>query len=410
MLSVEDALQIILDQTPILPGVEVSLWEAAGRTLAQSVVADEDIPPFDRSTMDGYALVAADTSGGEVELEVTEELFAGQTPSKTIRPGTAAKIMTGAPIPPGADCVVMVEHTETIGPHRIRVRQQALPRQNISRRGQFIRKGETLLQPGHVIRPVDLGVLAFVGVTRPVVFRPPACAILSTGDELVDPSERPGPGQIRNSNAYCLYAQLASAGAGVQPLGIGRDEPGSLATLVRSGLQADVFISTGGASVGEKDLVGEILRQEGVKIFFSQVAVKPGKPTLFGRKGNVLTYALPGNPLSAMVTCELFVLPALRKMSGQSLPEARQEKVRRGEGEVKPLNRRQFVPARLRSEGGEWVADLLPNSGSGDLISVIRADGFAIFPENSQIAEKGEFIDFLPLDTASLLTKSSVSI
>jgi len=396
MVTFEEALGIILREAPSLPTERALLLNAGGRVLAEPAFADEDMPAFNRSAMDGYAVVASDTSDGVAELRVVEEVYAGDVPTKPVRSGQASKIMTGAPVPEGADCVVMVERTEPAEPGIVRVLECARPGQNIDEIGRFARRGKKVIEPGRRLRPVDLGLLAFVGMDRPEVYRQPRCAIISTGDELVDPSEKPMPGQIRNSNAFCLASQLAAAGAQVDVLGIGRDEPETLAELIRRGLEADVFVSTAGVSVGERDLVRQILANEGVQIFFDKVAVKPGKPTVLGRRNGTLVFGLPGNPLSAMVTCELFTLPAIRKMTGQPGPLPRSFKVRRGPGKVKPANRRQFLPARLGFAGGEWQAELLRSGGSGDLISMTYGDGLAILPENEEPPPIGGPIDFLP--------------
>jgi len=402
MLPVEEALKIVLENTPALDAEEVLLSEAAGRVLAERVFADADVPPFDRSTMDGYALVAADTAEGTVELEVVESIYAGDVPAKIIQPGQAAKIMTGAPLPEGADCVVMVEQTQEVGEVRVRIVKKAKVHQNITFKAQFVKEAETLLEPGRLLRPVELGMMAFVGAVRPKVSRRPKCTVLSTGDELVEPHEIPGPGQIRNSNAFCLASQLEAAGAEVRILDIGRDDLAALTELVRTGLDADVFVSTGGVSVGEKDLVGRILHDQGVQVLFDRVAVKPGKPTLFGRHESGLVFGLPGNPVSAMVTCELFVIPALHRMMSKTGPEPTFIRVRRGKGKVKPLNRRQFLPALLRQVDSEYFADLVPTFGSGDLISVTCADGLTVFQENEEIPEVGAVIPYLQVTGAAV--------
>ncbi|MBI2192302.1 MAG: molybdopterin molybdotransferase MoeA [Planctomycetes bacterium] len=397
MVTVDDALRMVLERALPLPVESVPLRDVQGRTLAEEVVADEDVPAFDRSTMDGYAANSGDMVNGETVLAVVEDLFAGELPRRALRRGEAARIMTGAPIPRGADCVVMVEKTRSAGPGHVCVRGRARPMQNLVVRGQFVRKGERLLPPGQVLRPADVSLLAFVGVASPRVYRAAECAVLSTGNELVEPEEKPGPGLIRNSNAYGLSAQCAAAGARIRFLGIGRDEPETLKQLVRQGLESDVLVTTGGASVGEKDLVGRILVEEGVEICFNRVAVKPGKPMWFGTRGRVLVFGLPGNPLSAMVTAELFVLPALRRLAGQTQPEPRIWHVRLGEGPVQALDRRQYLPARLRLDGPECIAQPVLSHGSGDLISIIHADGLVVIPEDREAPRRGDVVEFLPL-------------
>ncbi|MDA0837537.1 MAG: molybdopterin molybdotransferase MoeA [Planctomycetota bacterium] len=314
MLPVDRSIEIVLETAQTLTTEPVPLTASQGRVLAEPALADADMPPFDRSIMDGYALIASDTRADKATLQVIEEIFAGDTPQKKLQSGQAAKIMTGAPIPEGADCVVMVENTTLNERGQVVVHEKSEVGKNINQRAEFVSRGDVLIESGTRLRSMELGVLAFIGCVNPLVYRKPVCAILSTGDELVDASQTPGPGQIRNSNIYCLAAQLARAGADVRVLGIGRDNPAELSALIGEGLKADILVSTGGASVGEKDFIGQILKQHGVEIHFDKVALKPGKPTLFGSRDRTLVFGLPGNPLSALVSCELFVLSAIRKM------------------------------------------------------------------------------------------------
>lgn len=397
MKHVHEAVRTVLGETHLLGTERVPLSAAGNRILAEPVFADQDVPPFNRSAMDGFAVVSEDTTRGDAELEIVEEIFAGDFCTRTIRPGQAAKIMTGAPVPPGADAVVRVEDTEPADRDRIRILVPVSPGKDIDPLAKFVQEGENLMEPGRLLRPVDIGLLASAGVTHPEVYGRPRCAVLSTGDELVEPSERPAPGQIRNSNAFCLAEQLRCAGAEVELLGIGPDDPDSLAELIRKGLAADIFISTGGVSVGEKDFVSQILDEEGVEILFGKVAIKPGKPTVFGRRGQTLVFGLPGNPVSAMVTCELFTLPALRKMTGQAEPLPSFFRVRRGAGRMRTGERCQFIPAKLVSREGEWQAELVQSNGSGDLISVTYGDGLVILPPGQEPPPVGEMMEFMPL-------------
>ncbi|MDP6118434.1 MAG: molybdopterin molybdotransferase MoeA [Planctomycetota bacterium] len=396
MLPVEQAIRIVLEAARTLDTENVPLSECQGRILAEPTLADADLPPFDRSIMDGFALIAADTESNGTTLEIVEEVFAGDIPQKALQPGEAAKIMTGAPIPQGADCVVMVENTSMNKDGQVVISEIAEIGQNINPRAEFVSRGDALLEPGIKLRPMELGVLAFVGCVDPLVFRRPVCAILSTGDELVNVSETPGPGQIRNSNIYCLAAQLENAGAEVKVLGIGRDNPEELSALIGKGLQADILVSTGGASVGEKDFVGGVLQQHGVEIHFDKVALKPGKPTLFGSRDRTLIFGLPGNPLSALVSCELFVLSAVRKMCGSAEAVPETTNVRLGKGKIKRMNRRQYIPGGLLSDGTGLIVDLLEFKGSGDLTGVLGTDGLVIVPENAPPPSSGDVISFLP--------------
>ncbi|MDA1137099.1 MAG: molybdopterin molybdotransferase MoeA [Planctomycetota bacterium] len=396
MLPVDRSIEIVLETAQTLTTEPVPLTASQGRVLAEPALADADMPPFDRSIMDGYALIASDTRADKATLQVIEEIFAGDTPQKKLQSGQAAKIMTGAPIPEGADCVVMVENTTLNERGQVVVHEKSEVGKNINQRAEFVSRGDVLIESGTRLRSMELGVLAFIGCVNPLVYRKPVCAILSTGDELVDASQTPGPGQIRNSNIYCLAAQLARAGADVRVLGIGRDNPAELSALIGEGLKADILVSTGGASVGEKDFIGQILKQHGVEIHFDKVALKPGKPTLFGSRDRTLVFGLPGNPLSALVSCELFVLSAIRKMSGFGDPAPHTIEVLLGQGKVNTLNRRQYIPCVLRSEGPGQVVDLLQFKGSGDLTGVLGTDGLAIIPEDEPPPSAGETISFLP--------------
>ena len=396
MLSVDKALEIVLAQAPVLTAERVPLTASVGRVLAEPVLADRDVPPADRSAMDGYAVRAADTASGAAHLTVDEEIFAGDVPTRPLSSGQTAKIMTGAPIPEGADSVVMVEYTRPGAAGQVQILEKARAGQHVISRAEFASRGDRLLETGRVLQPMDVGILAFTGVTNPSVYRQPTVAVFSTGDELVEPSQAPSLGQIRNSNAYCLAAQLQTIGVQVEILGIGRDEPEMLSELVRRGLEADVLLSSGGVSVGEKDFVEQLLHEHGVKTLFSKMAIKPGKPTVFGHADSALVFGLPGNPLSAMVTCELLVLSAVRKMMGYAEPHPRWFRVRRGSGAARRSDRRQFIPARLRLREGELEAELVRSQGSGDLFSVTSGDGLAIFMEEQDPPPTGEFIEFLP--------------
>ena len=377
MIEPQEALRIVLEKSPRLEAVEVPLPEADGAVLDESVASDSDLPPFDKSAMDGYAVRSADLARLPADLAVVESLPAGTAPTRPIQGGTCAKIMTGAPVPAGADRVVKAEDTEALPDGRVRILRTD-PGRNICLRGEDVRKGETVLEVGRVLRPPEIGLLASVGRERVRIVRRPTVAVLATGDELVSVSTVPGPGQIRDANSWSLLACCRRAGVGAESLGVARDTEADLGDRIARGLKRDVLLVSGGVSVGEWDLVPKVLRDLGVTIHFATVRMKPGKPTLFATLGRGLVFGLPGNPVSTIVGFHLFVLPALRRMMGWVDPApptvtatlAAPVKVRGG--------RTSFVPAVLRREGETWVAKAVETRGSADLVGFSRADALVV--------------------------------
>ena len=373
MIEPAEALRIVLEKTPRLEAVEVPLAEADGAVLAEPVASDSDLPPFDKSAMDGYAVRESDLERLPVELRVAEELPAGTAPTRAVEGGSCTKIMTGAPVPAGADRVVKVEDTEALPDGRIRILRTD-PGRNICFRGEDVRKGATVLDAGRVLGPAAIGLLASVGRERVPIFRRPTVAVLATGDELVPVSTVPGPGQIRDANSWSLLACCRRAGARSESLGPARDAEADLREKIARGTKRDVLLVSGGVSVGQWDLVPNVLRDLGVAIHFATVRMKPGKPTLFATHARGLVFGLPGNPVSTIVAFHLFVLPALRKMMGWADPApstvaatlAAPVKVRGG--------RTAFVPAVLRRDGERWTAEAVPTRGSADLVGFSRAD------------------------------------
>src|SRR5262245_54702294 len=332
MLSVAEALEKVLEQCQPLPARRLPLsHEALGRVLAEDVVSDLDVPPFDKAQMDGYAVRSGDLSTGAATLRVVEEITAGQTPKLSVAGGQASRIMTGAPMPEGADAVVMVEKTRLLGDGQVALESRAFPGMNALARGREMAAGEVILRAGSVLRPQELGVLATVGRTEALLIPPPRVTVLPTGDELVEPPAVPGPGQIRNSNAPMLMAQVARAGGVPRSLGIARDNLDSLRMLVQEGLRtSEILVLSGGVSAGKLDLVPQVLREAGVAAHFHKIHLKPGKPLFFGTLGDGadrrLVFGLPGNPVSSFVCFELFLRPAIRRLAGRcdiELPRAR---------------------------------------------------------------------------------------
>jgi molybdopterin molybdotransferase len=403
VLTVDEALKSVLDRAGPLPPHRHPLRDALGCVLAEEVIADGDLPPFDKALVDGYAVRVADLRVPETALRVGEEIPAGRTPSRPLAPGEAAPIMTGAPLPPGADAVVMLEQTRKrpdgwvsiVADGPIRTGQNRLPR------GREMRAGDVLLRPGEVLHAAQLGLLASVGRVEPLVIPRPRIAIVPTGDELVEPGRAPGPGQIRNSNGPMLEALARSCAAEAEALPIAPDEPGELRAILRRGLQADVLAITGGVSAGNRDLVPEALEDLGVGRVFHKVRVKPGKPLWFGvgparddGGPGALVFGLPGNPVSGVVGFLLFVRPALEALRGRVPVREDAGAYRLASAFEHRGDRPSYHPARL---GRADLVQPLDWAGSADLRTVALADGFAIFPAGDRSYAGGEAVGFLPL-------------
>jgi molybdopterin molybdotransferase len=397
VISVEEALEIVLREARALPGEDVGLGEALGRVLAEDVASDVDLPPFDRVAMDGYALRAADVATAPVALDVIGEVRAGQWPDLTVGPGQAARIMTGAALPPGADAVQHVEKTQPLDEFRVTVLAAVASGANVAPCGSEVRAGDIVLARGRVIDPSAIAVLASAGKARVRVARRPVVALLVTGDEIVEVAVRPGPGQIRNTNGPAVAAQARLAGAEVRLLGVAPDRQDAIVEALRSGLAADVLVVSGGVSAGDYDLVEPALLDLGVTFLFTRVAIKPGAPLVFGTCGETLVFGLPGNPVSAQVTFDLFVRPALLKMQGARIlgrPRVEVELL----GAVKNrAGRRSHVPARVRFEGGRLVARPVRSMGSGDLAAHARANALVVIEADRVQAAAGESAEALLL-------------
>jgi molybdopterin molybdotransferase len=397
-LSVSKALETVLAHTTPLGSEDVDLTDAVGRVLAEPITADADFPPFDRAAMDGYAVRAEDCTGAPVALPVTGEVRAGGLPEGPLHPGTAVAIMTGATVPQGATAVQMVEKTRSLdGGRRVEILEAVEPGTHIAFRGCEARAGEALLSPGLVLGPAAIGVLAASGHGRVKVGRRPTLAFAATGDELVDVWETPGRGQIRNSNGYAVEALARGAGAAVRLLGTVPDEPSRIAETVRRGFESDVLVLSGGVSAGAFDLVEDVLERFDVGLLFTRVAVKPGAPLVFGRRGDHLVFGLPGNPVSAQVTFDLFVRPALLKMQGATVVSRPTLRVELREGLRNRSGREAYVPARVRSEEGRLVAYPVKTAGSADLFAHARASALLILEPGRTQAEAGETLGALLL-------------
>lgn len=405
--TVEEAQQELLRHFSTLSGEPIALEAALGRTLAEDIRADMDVPPFANSAMDGYAVRAGDLLGGDDRrvLTIAGEVPAGGVADRAVEPGTAMRIMTGAPLPAGADTVVPFEETDEGTPGTLRplgkVRIQRAPNHgaNVRAAGEDLRRGEIVVSTGTPITPAVVGILASVGAASVRLYRRPRVAILATGDELVDVGETPGPGQIRNANGYANAAQVLAAGGEPLRLPIARDTEAQLRARLREGLdwQADLFLTSGGVSVGDYDVVKKVLQAMG-EMQFWRVKMKPGKPIAFGHIEGVPLLGLPGNPVSAMVGFELFGRPALLKMQGRTalfkpvVPATFEGRLR------DRADRRQYVRVRVEQRGSEFVARLTGEQGSGVLSSMLQADGLLIVPEGMTEVEPGARLDVMMLN------------
>jgi molybdopterin molybdotransferase len=399
MLTVAEAQAIVLRNTRPRPAVTAALTPAAlGAVLAEDVVSDLDMPPYDKAMMDGYAVRSADLPDGRAVLTVIEEVTAGRTPQRALAPGQATRIMTGAPIPAGADAVVMVERTRIEGDRVAIEDRPPQPGSNVMPRGREMRCGETVLAAGAVLRPQEFGLLATVGRTSAAVHPAPRVAVLSTGDEVVEAGERLGPGQIRNGNGPMLCAQVARAGALPHYLGIARDRLESLRPLIAEGLRADVLVLSGGVSAGKLDLVPGVLEEAGVRPHFHKVEMKPGKPVLFGSRGETAVFGLPGNPVSALVCFELFVRPALRRLAGHAEPGPFVARAALAEDFAYRTDRPTYHPAALDGNGSQWRVRPVPWFGSPDLRGLTRANAFVLFPAGDHRHQAGQVFDVLRVE------------
>ena len=397
MIPVEEALEIVLREAPALPHEEVALDDALSRVLAGDVVSDLDLPPFDRAAMDGYALRAEDVAAAPAALDVVGEVRAGQWPDLTVGPGQAARIMTGAPVPPGADSVQQVEKTRPLDEFRVTILSAVAPGANVALRGSEVRAGDVVLARGRAIDPAAIAVLASAGRARVRVARRPLVALLVTGDEIVDVSATPAPGQIRNSNGPAVAAQARLAGAQVRLLGVAPDRQEAIAQALRAGLAADVLVVSGGVSAGDYDLVEPALLELGATFLFTKVAIRPGAPLVFGRRGATLVFGLPGNPVSAQVTFDLFVRPALLKMQGARVVSRPRVEAELLDAVNNRSGRKSHLPARLRFEGGRLVARPLRSMGSGDLAAHARANALVVIEADRLQAAAGETAEALLL-------------
>lgn len=381
MLEVAEALAAVIAHARPRRAEAVALSPVVlGRVLAAGAVAGRDSPPFDKSLRDGYAVRSADCTGN-AELRVIEEVPAGALPTKVVGAGECTRLFTGAPIPDGADAVVMQEDTQLAG-DCVRITDAAVkPGQWVFPRGREMRAGDVVLAAGTTLNAAAVGVLANLGAAEVPVVPWPRVAVLATGNELVDVAEPPGPGQIRNSNGPMLASLAVRAGAVAHDLGIARDTPGELRGRIELGLEHnDVLILAGGVSVGKFDLVPGVLKELGVTPHVHQVRMKPGKPMYFGTRGDALVFGLPGNPVSAFVCFELFVKPALRVLAGQADPGPRTVMLPLAEAVSEVNDRPTYRPAVREPAAVGWAVRPLPWAGAPDLRGLQPADALMVLP------------------------------
>jgi len=415
MISVEEALERILSYVSALEPEEKPILDALGQVLAEDVTSDIDIPPLDNTAMDGYAVRAADTAGATPEspirLRVVGELAAGYLYEGEVGPGTAVRIMTGAPLPPGADAVVPFEDTHESGSHAfgrfskavdsVLVCKAVRSGANVRRAGENVGRGALVMRRGTILRPAQVGVLASLGRATVRVIRQPVVAVLSTGDELVEVGQPLRPGAIYDSNTYSVAAMVLQNGGIPRILGIARDTVEDLTAKIRRGLDADILITSAGVSRGDYDVVKDVLAREG-EVDFWTVRMKPGKPLAFGAfasgERRVPHIGLPGNPVSSMVTFELFGRPALFKMMGKSRWQRPTIRAILEDRIVNTDGRRVFARAVVSQRDGRYYVSLTGPQGSGVLTSMSLANALAVVPEDVPAVEPGDEVSVIMLD------------
>jgi molybdopterin molybdotransferase len=397
-LSVTDAQKCVLGSVEVLGTEPVGLERSLGRVLAEDVRANRDLPPYDVSAMDGYALRSADLKNIPAALEIVEDIKAGDMPAKVVRTGQCARIMTGAPVPEGADAVIRVEDTQALSESKVQIIVAVKPGNDIRMRGEGMRNHDVVLKAGTEITPGVTGVLATVKAAQVQVYRRPRVAILSTGNELEDMDDPVDPDKIPNSNSYALMAQVQALGLEPDLLGIARDDPAELEEYLQRGLRFDVLLVSGGTSIGVHDYVRPIVEALGVQMKFWRVAMKPGHPLAFGITAHTRFFGLPGNPVSSMVCFEQFVAPALRRMMGHARLYRRTIAARLTHDLKHQPGRTEFVRVTLSKDSGGYTATSTGAQGSGMLLSMARADGLMVVPAESKALEAGSVVTVQLLD------------
>ncbi|MEI6764348.1 MAG: gephyrin-like molybdotransferase Glp [Bacteroidota bacterium] len=386
MISLKDALDRVLANVPVTGTESIRLENCAGRVLAANVVSDVDMPPFNKSAVDGFACLKSDIGK---ELQVIETVPAGKIPENKVSPGICIKIMTGAMVPEGADFVAMVENSQPLNNGTIRL--DAAPGGiNICFTAEDVKNGDIVLEKGITVMPQHIAVMAAVGCTEPVVYKKPHITVLSTGDELVEPDCKPGLSQIRNSNASQLMAQVVQAGAEAVYGGIVSDDAEVTFQKISSAVnEFDIVILTGGVSMGDYDFVPDVMKRAGIEIIFHSIAIQPGKPTLFGRKGNKLVFGLPGNPVSSYIAFELIVRPAICRMIGKEYIPVQFNAPLSADFMRRNTSREAIVPVKFIEDGSVEPVSM---HGSAHIHALTYANGLMIVPAGTALISKGEMV------------------
>jgi len=408
MISVDEALDKILSHIRPLGFEKVSLLDSLGRVIAEDIYAGRNIPPLDNSAMDGYAVRWEDIRDASqdhpIRLEVIEDLPAGFASTRTLEKGKAIRIMTGAPVPKGADTVIPVEESKKVADLNLQedrfvlIFKAAAPGENIRKSGEDVKQGDRVIFKGDMIRPAEVGMLASVGRSFVSVSQRPLVAILCTGDELVDVDGDLDEVKIISSNSYTLGAQVKDCGAIPLQLGIARDRKEEIAEKLRQGIRADVLISSAGVSVGDYDFVKDVLKDLGMEMVFWKVAMRPGQPLAFGTIEGKPVFGLPGNPVSSMISFEQFVRPSLLKMMGHRrlfrpvIEAVLKEEIRKMTG------RRYFIRGSVTFEENQYFVTTTGEQGSGILRSMVRANGLIVIPEGQEMVRAGERVKVQLLD------------
>jgi molybdopterin molybdotransferase len=387
MISVAEAIQIVIEQTQVLGTERVPIQDALGRVLAQDVIADTDLPPFDRSQMDGYAVRSEETKSAPVRLRIVGESAAGKGWHQEMHEGEAIRIMTGAPVPSGADAIQQVELTHELKDNTVvEVLESVDAGRSIVNRGSEVRKGETVLLAGSILNPAMLAVLASFGCAEVEVRQRPGVSVMATGSELVTVDQTPGQDQIRDSNNYSIGAYAARAGANVERLPLIGDNTASLKRAIeKASKRSDMIVTSGGVSMGVYDFTKTALQELGAELFFERVALRPGKPTVFGRLPNgTLVFGLPGNPVSVSVTFNLFARTSLLAMQGATEPSLKSETGVLAKSVKGSIDRESYLPAQLTTnDDGQLVVFPLKWGGSSDFVAFAAATALVNIPAGS---------------------------
>ncbi|NIR51424.1 molybdopterin molybdotransferase MoeA [candidate division KSB1 bacterium] len=398
MIPVQKAIEIALAETSPIGTETVSIFDVNGFVLAQDVYSDIDIPPWDKSAMDGYAFKHSDVTDAPVELRVVGFIPAGVYPEVRVGKGEAAKIMTGAPVPEGADTIQMVEKTQSINKEKVKILEGVILGNHVAKKAEVLRSGEKVLTKGMLISPAVIGVLATVGKREVEIFRRPTVGILVTGDELVEVPQTPRAGQIRNSNGYVLFNQVRECRATPEWLGIAPDNLDQLSEKIAHGLTKDILLISGGVSMGDLDLVEDVFANLGVKVLYDKVDIKPGKPSVFGTGKDTLVFGLPGNPVSASTVFEVIAKPVLRKMMGFEQVHSPKLTAILSEDFRSKTKRANYAPAWVHYQQNSLIATPIASKGSADVLAFAKSNAYMVIPGHQMKIKKGQEVDVLLRD------------